>query len=113
MTICFGTTLGYLCLWRLTPNGVIDELLETRIGGGKEILSIQGDKPTINDIHFAVGTGIGHIQLWKYDNNGLVATVWAVSVGATIPRKVAFSHMMIAGTEIKTVVAFGNRDGQV
>jgi hypothetical protein len=102
-----------MCIWRQTSKGAYDEVYGERVGDGKEILSIEADKPTVDDVLFAIGTLGGHVALWNYDNNGLLRPMFGVSVGCTIPRKVAFSYTTVSKSKVKTMVVFGFYDGRV
>jgi hypothetical protein len=113
LTVCFGTALGYMCIWRQTLKGAYDELYVERVGDGKEILSIEADKPSLDDILFTIGTLGGHVALWRFDNNGLIQPIFGLNLGVTIPRKVAFSHTTVASSKVKTIVVFGMYDGKV
>jgi hypothetical protein len=114
LTICFGTALGYLCVWRQSSKGKYDEIYAYRVDW-LEILSIEADKPTLNDVLFAFGTLGGHVAVWKYDNNGMLSPSFAVRVGSTIPRRVAFSRTAVSKSRSKEkiVVVFGVHDGRV
>jgi len=114
LIVCFGTTLGYLCFWRQDSEGDYEEFATERIGDGKEILSIEGDKPTLKDVRFVVGSLCGQVQLWKCDNNGNLSTIFAVTIGCTVPRKVAFSQMTTPPkSKAKTITVYGFYDGQM
>lgn len=114
LTVCFGTALGYLCFWRQDSKGMYEELATERIGDAKEILSIEVDKPTLTDIRFAIGSLCGHVQLWKYDSNGLLSNIFAVTIGNTVPRKVAFSQTIVSSkSKVKTITVYGFYDGQM
>src|ERR1700735_3303889 len=54
LTVCFCTALGYLCIWRQGAKEGYEEIVTQRIGGGKEILSIEADKLALNDVRFAI-----------------------------------------------------------
>jgi hypothetical protein len=114
LTICFGTALGYLCVWRQTSEGTYDEIYARRVDW-QELLSIEADKPTLDDVLFAFGTLSGHVAVWKYDNNGMLKPLFALRVGSTIPRRVAFSRTAVSKSKSKerTVVVFGAHDGMV
>jgi hypothetical protein len=113
LIVCFGTTLGCLCLWRQSSKDVYEEIAIETIGGGKEILTIEADKPTLNDVRFAIGTWCGHVQVWKYDSSGSLSNIFAVTIGKTVPRKVVFSQTASSKSKGKTVVAYGYSDGQM
>jgi hypothetical protein len=113
LTICFGTALGYMCIWHQTSKGAYDELYAEIVGDGKEVLSIEADKPTLDDVLFAIGTLGGHVALWNFDNNGMIRPIFGLRLGCTIPRKVAFSHTTVALSKVKTIVVFGMYDGKV
>jgi hypothetical protein len=104
-TLCFGTGLGYLVVWRQDEGGRFAEILAKRLGQGREILGIAMDTPMKDHVRFAVGTRCGSIQLWKYDHNGMVNLLKAVAVGETIPRNVAFA------SNDNTLRVFGFYDG--
>jgi hypothetical protein len=112
LTICFGTALGYVCVWRQTSEGAYSQLYAEPVGDGKEVISIEADKTTLDDTIFAIGTLGGHVALWRYDNNGM-HPVFSLSIGYTTPRKVAFSYTTVALSGVKTIMAFGMYDGKV
>jgi len=113
-TVCFGTTLGHLTLWRQNSKGSYEELFTQRLGEGKEIMSIEADKPTLDNVHFALGTLCGQVQLWRYDSNGMLSSTFAVSIGNTVPRAVTFSQTTASSkSKVKTVTVFGCFDGQM
>jgi hypothetical protein len=90
-TLCFGTALGYIVVWRQEGNGRFVEITGTRVGGGKEILDITVDTPMKDHMRFVVGARCGSVQLWKYDCHGSLTALKAVVIGRTIPRKVTFT----------------------
>ena len=113
LTVCFGTALGYLSIWRQGSKEVYEEVSTTKIGGGKEILSIEADKPTPNEVRFIVGSLCGHVQLWKYEN-GSLENIFAITIGTTIPRKVAFTPMAASSkSKARTITVYGLYDGQM
>src|SRR5262245_46783097 len=110
-TLCFVTALGYLGFWRQCSKEVFEELTTRKIGGGKEILSIETDKPTASEVLFAVGSLCGQVQLWRFDSNG-PSNIYAVTIGTTVPRKVAFSQTMASSkSRVKAVIVYGFYDG--
>lgn len=113
LTVCFGTTLGLLSIWRQGSKDVYEEVATTKVGKGQEILSIQADKPTLNDVRFVVGSLCGQVQLWKYDNTGSLENTFAVTIGTTIPRKVAFTPMTVSSKSKAKIMAYGLYDGQM
>jgi hypothetical protein len=113
LTICFGTALGYVCVWRQTSKGTYGKLYAEPVVDEKEVISIEADKPTLDDILFAIGTLGGHVALWNFDNNGMIRPIFGLHLGCTIPRKVAFSHTTVALSKVKTIVVFGMYDGKV
>jgi hypothetical protein len=58
-------------------------------------------------VRIAIGTQCGSVQVWKYDCNGMLSNVFAVTIGETVPRKVAF----IAKND--RIAVFGTSDGYV
>jgi hypothetical protein len=90
-TLCFGTALGYLIVWRQEKSGRFVELFATRLGRGEEILDITVDTPMTNFVRFAVGARCGSVQLWKYSSDGQLNALKATKIGETIPRKVSFT----------------------
>jgi hypothetical protein len=107
-TICYGTVLGYLVFWWQDHTGWFEEQYSQRIGQSKEILDIALEKPRKNEVRIAVGTQCGAVQVWKYDRNGMLTNVFAVTIGETISRKVAFT-----ARNDSSIVVFGFEDGYV
>jgi len=76
-------------------------------------LSIEADKPTPNEVRFIVGSLCGHVQLWKYEN-GSLENIFAITIGTTIPRKVAFTPMAASSkSKARTITVYGLYDGQM
>ena len=105
-TVCFGMGLGYLVIWRQEGGGRFVELFATRLGQGKEILDITVDTPVQDHVRFLVGARCGSIQLWQYESNGALNVLKAVTMGLTIPRRVAF-------TTKENIRVFGYFDGNM
>jgi hypothetical protein len=91
-TLCFGTALGFLVFWRQEAGGRFVEFFNNRLEHGGGILDITLDMANEDHVRFAVGTSCGSIQIWKYECNGLLNVLKAVTIGTTIPRKVAFAY---------------------
>jgi hypothetical protein len=112
LTICIGSALGYVGVWRQTSKGAYGDLYAEPVVDGKEVISITADKPTLDGVLFAIGTLGGHVALWRFDNNGM-HPIFSLSIGYTIPRKVAFSYTTVALSTVRTMVVFGMYDGKV
>jgi hypothetical protein len=106
-TICYGTLRGYLIFWRQDRRGWFEERWAHRIGQGEEILDISIDNPTKDEVRIAVGARCGSVQVWKYDCNGLLSNIFAVTIGETVPQKVAFT------ARTGGIAVFGHSDGYV
>ncbi|KAI0640274.1 hypothetical protein C8Q77DRAFT_1153148 [Trametes polyzona] len=67
-TLCYGTGLGYLCIWMENSHrGVFSELCSKRLGDGGEITALASVHNKTADTRIAVGTRTFIIQVYQYN----------------------------------------------
>jgi WD40 repeat protein len=107
-TLCCGTGLGYLIIWKQRPNTTteFDEILSRRIGSGQEIMHITCDtRDTSGGTRFITGTRDKRVQVWSLDSRHQFSNVFSIELSTTVPRA-SFFH----GTD---VIVCGMYDGEM
>ncbi|TDL19963.1 WD40 repeat-like protein [Rickenella mellea] len=108
-TLCCGTGLGFLKVWRQTsPAENFIETFDQRIGTGAEIVSMSTDASHDTDTRVALGTRDHVVQVFTADNKGILHSVFSIRLDTSIPIAVGF-----ADNTAKDVYAFGLHNGQL
>ncbi|KAG2335430.1 WD40 repeat-like protein, partial [Suillus weaverae] len=108
-TLCYGTGLGFICIWQQQGQGLEDfnAKVSRRIGTGKEIMCLTYDH-TGDDTRIASGTRDKRVQVWTYDFKGPLVPVFSIELSTTIPRSVNFNR-----TASRNLLVFGMYDGEI
>lgn len=106
-TLCCGTALGYLVIWRQRLNTVVEfeEVVSRRISGGHEIMAITSDVGNGTGNRIVVATQDRRVQAWTLDSRNRFSSTFSVQLKTSIPRAV-YTH----GCD---VIVFGMYDGDM
>ncbi|KIN98781.1 hypothetical protein M404DRAFT_156911 [Pisolithus tinctorius Marx 270] len=106
-TLCCGTGLGYLLIWRQRPHTVVEfkEVVARRISGGHEIMAIASDAGNSTGTHIVVMTRDKRVQTWTIDSRNRLSNVFSVELTTSIPHAV-----YLRGCDI---IVFGMYDGDI
>ncbi|KAI6023549.1 WD40-repeat-containing domain protein, partial [Pisolithus microcarpus] len=106
-TLCCGTALGYLVIWRQRLNTVVEfeEVVSRRISGGHEIMAITSDVGNGTGNRIIVATQDRRVQAWTLDSRNRFSSTFSVQLKTSIPRAV-YTH----GCD---VIVFGMYDGDM
>ncbi|KAG6326320.1 hypothetical protein ID866_12769 [Astraeus odoratus] len=91
-TLCCGTGLSHLIVWRQRPNTVIefDEIVSRHIGNGQEIMAISSDTESVMGVHIAVGTRDKRVQVWALNAGNQLSNIFSIELSTTMLRAVHF-----------------------
>ncbi|KAG6326543.1 hypothetical protein ID866_12546 [Astraeus odoratus] len=91
-TLCCGTGLSHLIVWRQRPNMVIefDEIVSRHIGNGQEIMAISSDMESVAGVRIAVGTHNKQVQVWALDAGNQLSNIFSIELSTTMPWAVHF-----------------------
>ncbi|KAG9308196.1 hypothetical protein JVU11DRAFT_12292 [Chiua virens] len=104
-TLCCGTGLGYLMLWRQRSDAASEfDVSSRRIGTGQEIMSIS-QYNVDGSTRLITGTRDKRAQLWALDSKLNITSIFSVELPTSIPRALYF-----LGSDI---VVFGMYDGEM
>ncbi|KAI6009779.1 WD40-repeat-containing domain protein [Pisolithus microcarpus] len=92
-TLCCGTALGYLVIWRQRLNTVVEfeEVMSRRISGGHEIMAITSDVGNGTGNRIVVATQDRRVQAWTLDSRNRFSSTFSVQLKTSIPRAV-YTH---------------------
>jgi hypothetical protein len=105
-TLCGGTGLGYVILWRQRADATteFDEVWSRRICGGHEIMHLTCETFDTNT-RIVTATRNKGVQLWSLDSKYHLSNIFSVELPTTVPRTLCFH-----GGDI---VVFGMYDGEM
>ncbi|KAH7917252.1 WD40 repeat-like protein, partial [Leucogyrophana mollusca] len=108
-TLCYGTALGNLVIWRQQSRSkeVFEEVLTIKVGTGKEILCVSCDTSVPMGVRIATGTRDARVLVWSFDSRERIHSVFSVQLDNTIPKGIAFSK------DTKDIFVFGLYNGYV
>ncbi|PIL35886.1 hypothetical protein GSI_01546 [Ganoderma sinense ZZ0214-1] len=105
-TLCYGTGLGYLCLWNQgARSDRFIEVFEKRLADGVEITALGCANGNGTDVHIAVGTRKCVIQVFQYDGRGDVSPIFSIRLERVVPSALEFT------SDLRDVLVFGMYDG--
>ncbi|KAI6119072.1 hypothetical protein EDD16DRAFT_1428108, partial [Pisolithus croceorrhizus] len=86
-TLCCGTALGYIAIWRQCPNMVVDfeEVVFRKISGGHEVMAIASDTGNGTGNHIILATQDRCIQAWTLDLRNHFSNMFSVQLMTSIP----------------------------
>ncbi|TFK59710.1 WD40 repeat-like protein [Pluteus cervinus] len=115
-TLCFGTQLGFLVIWREDTSEGFKEVFSRKIGSGAEIVCLATDT-TSPLTKIAAGMRDRGITVWTIDDQNNVENIFSVRLNTTMAATLAFHpsehSLLVFGLEDRKVHSLDTADGQV